>query len=95
MPHGGTLGLRTARGDGSTLLVEVCDDGIGLDPSIAGREFDPFVSTKREGVGLGLVNTRAVIESHGGRVELLARQGRGTRVRITLPAGESGGWPAS
>jgi signal transduction histidine kinase len=48
--------------------------------------FDPFVSTKREGVGLGLVNAKSVVEAHGGRIDLLARQPRGTCARITLPA---------
>lgn len=86
MPAGGTLSVTTvAHPDDATVTVDICDDGTGIDPSIAGRAFDPFVSTKRDGVGLGLVNTRAVVESHGGRVELSPRAGRGTRARITLP----------
>jgi signal transduction histidine kinase len=87
MPGGGTLTVTTdADPANSTVVLDVCDDGAGLDPSIAGRAFDPFVSTKRDGVGLGLVNTKAVVESHGGRVELTPRAGRGTRARITIPA---------
>jgi len=39
------------------------------------------------GVGLGLVNARAVVESHGGRIELAPRQPRGTRAKMTMPAG--------
>ena len=57
----------------------MCDDGTGIAPELAGRVFDPFVSSKRDGVGLGLVNARAVVESHGGRIELAARAPRGTR----------------
>jgi signal transduction histidine kinase len=49
------------------------------------KVFDPFVSSKREGVGLGLVNTKAVVESHGGRVQLAPRAPRGTCVTISLP----------
>ena len=46
---------------------------------------DPFVTSKREGVGLGLANTKATVERHGGTIRLLARTPRGTRVLIVLP----------
>jgi signal transduction histidine kinase len=86
MPSGGTLGVATARGaDGSSIVVDVCDDGVGIDPKVAERLFDPFVSTKRDGIGLGLVNVKAVAESHGGSVALTPREPKGTRARITLP----------
>ena len=49
------------------------------------RVFDPFVSTKPDGVGLGLVNAKAVVEGHGGEIALTPRQPRGTRARIVLP----------
>jgi signal transduction histidine kinase len=84
MPNGGTLAVVTTHDtDGVTLDIE--DDGIGIDASIADRVFDPFVSTKPEGVGLGLVNARAVVEGQGGRIALSGRQPRGTRARIVLP----------
>lgn len=84
MPRGGTLEITTARQDGS-MQLEVCDDGIGIDPAMLERVFDPFVSTKRDGVGLGLVNAKAIVETHGGRIRLAAREGGGTRVTMTLP----------
>jgi signal transduction histidine kinase len=56
-----------------------------VDPAIRDRVFDPFVSTKRDGVGLGLVNAKAVIDMHGGLIELAPREPKGTRVTITLP----------
>lgn len=87
MPAGGTLSVSTASDSGdSHVTVDICDDGSGIDPAVADRVFDPFVSTKSGGVGLGLVNTKSIIESHGGRVALTPRNGRGTRARITLPA---------
>jgi signal transduction histidine kinase len=89
MINGGTLEVRTRRQDRSTVVLDVCDDGVGLDPSLVDRVFDPFVSTKRDGVGLGLVNTKAVVESHGGRVTLEPRATGGTRATISLPTGES------
>ena len=86
MTDGGTLRVVAARThDGSAVVLDVCDDGTGIDPAVADHLFDPFVSTKRDGIGLGLVNTKTVIESHGGRVELSPRTGGGTRARITLP----------
>ena len=67
MPTGGTLTVsRRTVGEDSSVVLDICDDGVGIDPSIRERLFDPFVSTKRDGVGLGLVNAKAVVESHGG-----------------------------
>lgn len=89
MTTGGTLAVATRRSsDGSTIELDVCDDGIGVDPALLDRVFDPFVSTKRDGIGLGLVNTKAVVEYHGGRIELLPRVPRGTRATIWLPVHE-------
>ena len=86
MPTGGTLTVSTAAATGgSTMFLDVCDDGTGIDPEITGRLFDPFVSTKRDGVGLGLVNVKAVVVSHGGSIAFEANQPKGTRARITLP----------
>ena len=84
MPTGGTLTVST-RSDGAEVIIEVDDDGVGIDPGMVIRVFDPFVSTKPEGVGLGLVNAKAVVEGHGGRIELTPRQPRGTRAKIVLP----------
>ena len=55
-------------GSNATIWVRICDDGVGVDPALLDRVFDPFVSTKPEGVGLGLVNVKAVVEGHGGRI---------------------------
>ena len=86
MPTGGTLIVNT-RSDGGEVIIEVDDDGVGIDPGMVTRVFDPFVSTKPEGVGLGLVNAKAVVEGHGGSIELTPRQPRGTRAKIVLPVG--------
>lgn len=87
MTTGGTLAVKTSAAD-STAVIDVCDDGTGIDPAMVDRVFDPFVSTKRDGVGLGLVNTKAVVESHGGRVAIAPRAPRGTTVTIWLPIRE-------
>ena len=85
MVSGGDLTIATFA-DGNRVIVDIDDDGVGIDPAMLDRVFDPFVSTKPEGVGLGLVNAKAVIEGHGGQIQLSARQPRGTRARIVLPA---------
>ena len=88
MATGGTLRVLTQAIDsGAGVALDVCDTGTGIDPEIRDRVFDPFVSTKRDGVGLGLVNAKAVVESHGGTIELTAAEPTGTRARITLPIG--------
>jgi signal transduction histidine kinase len=74
-----------SRREQSSVVVEICDDGTGIDPGVADRVFDPFVSTKREGVGLGLVNAKAVVEGHGGQIRLAARLPKGTCASIVLP----------
>jgi signal transduction histidine kinase len=84
MPNGGTLTV-TTRADGNDMVIDVEDDGVGIDPDMVARVFDPFVSTKPEGVGLGLVNAKAVVEGHGGSISLRPRQPRGTRAKIVVP----------
>lgn len=90
MHTGGLMAVTTGRGDDSSLWVRICDDGVGVDPAVLDRVFDPFVSTKPEGVGLGLVNVKAVVEGHGGRIRLERRDPRGTSVLITLPGASRG-----
>jgi len=86
MPHGGTLtaGARLSA-TGEALEIEIKDDGPGIDPSVRDKLFDPFVTTKREGVGLGLVNTKSIIERHGGSIAVGPCAGGGTRVIISIP----------
>jgi signal transduction histidine kinase len=86
MPSGGTLTVTTTlSADARAVNLIVCDDGIGVDPAMLDNVFDPFVSSKREGVGLGLVNTKSIVDSHGGSVTLVPRTPRGTCVTISLP----------
>jgi signal transduction histidine kinase len=84
MHTGGALQVATGCED-STVWIRICDDGVGIDPALVERVFDPFVSTKPEGVGLGLVNVKSVVEGHGGGIRLEPRQPRGTCAHIWLP----------
>jgi predicted ATPase/signal transduction histidine kinase len=69
----------------SGLMVAVEDTGIGLDPAIADRIFDSFVTTKPDGMGMGLSICRSIIEAHGGRISASPRVPYGTVFRFTVP----------
>jgi two-component system NtrC family sensor kinase len=85
MPTGGAVTVASRAEGPSELCVEICDDGIGVDAATLPNVFDPFVSTKPDGVGLGLVNAKAVVEAHGGRITLARRDPKGTCASIWLP----------
>jgi two-component system, NtrC family, sensor histidine kinase HydH len=106
MPQGGTLTVRTQReaSDGAGVVLSVEDTGEGMDARARERAFDEFFTTKATGSGLGLAFVRRVVEAHGGEVSLTSREGRGTIVRLRLPAqgvperapapGEGAPWPS-
>jgi C4-dicarboxylate-specific signal transduction histidine kinase len=79
-----TLTTRTL-GDG-TIEVAVADIGTGISGDIAGRLFEPFVSTKHDGMGLGLSISRSIIEAHDGQLTAGPNPGGGTVFRFTLPS---------
>jgi len=78
--------LRRADGSGQTLplQVEIIDDGPGLPPDIKGDIFDPFVSGRENGTGLGLALVSKIISDHGGWISVDSVPGR-TVFRISLP----------
>jgi PAS domain S-box-containing protein len=79
------LVLTTARLE-EAVEVAVGDSGPGLAKEIVDRLFEPFVSTKRNGMGLGLSICRSIVESHGGRIRVSENPGGGLTFRFTLPA---------
>jgi signal transduction histidine kinase len=94
LPTGGDVEVMTRTGaDNETIEIEVADDGPGIDPAVLDKVFDPFVSTKRDGIGLGLVNVQSVVQSHGGSITLTPRQPHGTRAVIRLPVTGAPGSP--
>jgi two-component system sensor kinase FixL len=71
---------------GAMVEVAVSDTGIGLAPDVADRLFQPFVTTKQQGMGIGLSLCRTIIESHGGSIAAAPNPEGGTIFRFTLPA---------
>jgi two-component system sensor kinase FixL len=76
----------TARLEEEAAEIAVGDSGPGLAKEIVDRLFEPFVSTKRNGMGLGLSLCRSIVESHGGRIRVSENPGCGLTFRFTLPA---------
>jgi PAS domain S-box-containing protein len=68
-----------------SVLVAVEDTGMGLDPAVAERMFQPFFTTKPDGLGMGLAICRSIIEAHGGRLWVSPRAPHGADVRFTIP----------
>jgi len=72
-------------GDGH-VVVSVADTGSGISPDVADQLFQPFVTSKRQGMGVGLSISRTIIEAHGGKIWVEPNPGGGTIFRFTLVA---------
>jgi C4-dicarboxylate-specific signal transduction histidine kinase len=71
-----------------SVSVEVRDSGTGLDPEHAPHLFEPFYTTKAEGLGIGLSISRSILEAHGGRLSAAANAPHGTVFSFSLPVNE-------
>jgi two-component system NtrC family sensor kinase len=87
MPRGGNLWVTATPRDDGELLLQVRDDGSGIAPEILLQIFEPFLTTKESGhgVGLGLAISHSIVERHGGRIEVESEVGRGTTFTVHLP----------
>ena len=109
MPDGGTLTLQTQVANlnfadghappraGRYVLLSVIDTGIGMNEETTLRAFEPFFTTRQPGcgTGLGLAVTYAIVAQSGGSIRLESAVGKGTRVRIYLPARDGSSTPGT
>ena len=84
MPDGGVISVETGADSRNAWLV-VRDEGYGIPAESLEDIFNPFFTTKANGVGLGLAMVSKFVDSHGGRVQVASQPGKGTTFRISLP----------
>jgi signal transduction histidine kinase len=79
-------GARAAHDGQPAVSISVRDHGVGLDGADGARLFEPFYTTKPDGMGMGLAISRAIIEAHSGRLWAEANPERGATFSFTVPA---------
>ena len=82
----GTVSLTVSR-DRTVGSIDVTDNGSGIPQSIGARVFDPYITTRKigEGMGLGLAISRKIMLDHGGDLALVSSSRQGTTFRVTIP----------
>ncbi len=83
-PEGGTIVLKSGYTD-ENVFITVADTGCGISPEIMGSIYEPFLTTKTGGSGLGLLIVRRIIKEHGGTITLASRPNQGTNITVFLP----------
>src|SRR6266480_779785 len=92
-PENGTVSVRSYNPNPKTVTIEISDSGVGIEPQFIKRIFDPFeqADSGREGLGLGLAISKAIVEMHRGNIRALSEgQGKGATFIIDLPLRRSG-----
>jgi two-component system, LuxR family, sensor kinase FixL len=83
--------IRTRRAGPHEVEIAIADTGPGLEPEVAGRLFQPFVTTKPGGMGIGLSICRSIVEAHGGKLWVSENPGGGAVFAMRLPASAGSG----
>ena len=84
MPDGGKLDVKIKYIDGS-VKIYIVDAGKGMKQGVLQNIYDPFFTTKPSGTGVGLSVSLKIIEDHGGTIDAISEQGKGTTMLLTLP----------
>ena len=77
--------VRTSRVDPAHVAIVVADNGPGLDPEIAAKLFQPFNTSKKNGMGIGLSVCRSIVQEHGGTIDAAPNPGGGVVFTVVLP----------
>jgi len=80
------LTIQSQTGETGQVLISVSDTGVGLPPQQADKIFEAFFTTRTDGTGMGLLISRSIVESHGGRLWAAYNSPRGATFQFTLPA---------
>jgi len=89
MPDGGTIEVKTTT-QNKQVVITVADTGIGIPSTVIDKIFDPLVSTKSNGTGLGLTVSLSIIRDHGGTISADSVENEGTKFTVALPQVEQG-----
>jgi len=84
MPIGGLIIIKS-KTEENNVVIEISDEGKGIDENFISRIFDPFFTTKEVGTGLGLAIVQKVIEGYNGNINVVSSRGKGATFVITLP----------
>jgi len=79
------LEIRTQREKDHSVRISVQDSGIGIGEALIPRLFEPFFTTRAQGIGMGLAISRSIVEAHGGRLSVESKLNEGTVFQLTLP----------
>ena len=85
----GTRVQVSVQSDADTVQIRVEDQGVGIEPQQLENIFNPFFTTKPQGVGLGLAIVAKIVDEHGGRIRVASEPGKGTTFQIVLPREQS------
>lgn len=85
MDDGGTILIKARKTGPNNIVIEICDEGCGIDSNLIPKLGEPFYTTKPDGTGLGLMVTYKIIEEHQGTIHFDSTKGQGTKVYVTLP----------
>jgi two-component system sensor kinase FixL len=83
--------IRTRRASPREVEIAIADSGPGIEPEVAARLFQPFVTTKPGGMGIGLSICRSIVEAHGGKLWASDNPGGGAVFSMRLPASAGAG----